>query len=149
MLSQLTNRLLGRVKLPTELSEYDLLVDKVFKKYNLKDKLHCAALISVAIRQIPNNQAYTSYKFLGESVMKNLANYIANYKGETLKHESQVRALVDIIKQEPLNQEAWDNLQKAADNGSEQAKKAILDLETDFPQPGLKVVSDVATTNIK
>lgn len=120
-----------KIKLPTTLTEYDDLVDKVVETYCLTDKHHAAAIMSVAIRHIPNEQAYTTLDYLGQYIQKNIANYVAHHKGETLKHGAQVAQLADLIKTDPNNQQAWDELQKAANEGSEQAKEALTKLEKD------------------
>ena len=127
--------MLNKVWLPRSLEQFDILVDRVVKKYNIEDRHHAAAIISVAIRQLPNTQATTTLKFLGESVLKNLANYIANTKGDMLKHEGQVTQLADLIRQEPNNQEAWDGLRKAANDGSPLAKDQLAKLEANFSEP--------------
>lgn len=120
-----------KIKLPVTLDEYDQLVSLVVNKYHLTDIHHAGAIISVAIRHLPNDTAYTTLDYLGQSVLKNLANYVAYHKGETLKHEGQVTQLVDTLKADPLNQQARDELTKAANEGSEPAKLALKTLEAE------------------
>jgi hypothetical protein len=115
----------GIVKLPVTLEEFDSLATQVIKKFNLKDEHHAAAIMSIAIRHLPNEQAFTRIDYLGHYIMKNIANYVANHKAETLKHVGQVTHLVTMLETEPNNQQAWDELTKAADQGSEIAKTAI------------------------
>ena len=129
-----------KVKLPTDVTEFDALVARVVKKFNLKDTHHAAAIISVAIRHLPNEQAYTTLNYLGHSVIKNIANYVANFKGETLRHESQIAQLEAVLIKDPRNQQAIDELQKAADQGSETAKRAIAKI-----LPPLELPSNVST----
>ena len=117
----------NKVKLPTTLEQFDKLVDKVVDKYHLIDKHHAAAIISVAIRHLPNDEGYTTYDYLGHSVIKNLANYVANHKGETLRHESQILQLKEMLIKDPNDAQARDSLQKAADAGHEAAKKILED----------------------
>lgn len=116
------------IKLPTTLVAFDALVDTIVKKYKLTDAHHAAAIISVAIRHIPNDEAHTTLEYLGNSVLKNLANYVAYHKGETLKHTAQVDQLINVLTQDPNNQQAFDELNKAANEGSEPAKEALLKL---------------------
>lgn len=118
--------------LPKSPEEFDSLVDLICRKYRLTDKHHAAAIISVAIRHLPNDQATTTLKYLGHSVLKNISNYVAYNKAEILKHESQVNQLVDMIKADPNNQQAWDELNKAASEGSDKAKAALALLQ---PEP--------------
>lgn len=126
-----------KVKLPTTLEEFDALVDLLVKKYKLADKHHAAAIMSVAIRHIPNEQAYTTLDYLHQYISKNLANYVAYHRGETLKHEAQVTNLVDILQLDPANNQAMDELIKAAEGGSDMAKSAIAKLtsKSDPPPP--------------
>jgi hypothetical protein len=114
-----------KVLLPQSPEEFDSLVDRVVKKFNLKDKHHAAAIISVAIRHIPNEQAHTTIKYLGHYVQKNIANYVANYKSNQLQHEAQVTQLENMLKADPGNLQARDELQKAAGEGSTAAKTAL------------------------
>lgn len=116
---------LFKVKLPTTPEAFDNLIDKLCVKFKLTDKHHAAAIVSVAIRHIPNDQAYTTWKYLGHSVQKNIANHVANFKSDTLKHENQVAQLAGMLEQDPNNQQARDELQKASDAGSLKAKEAL------------------------
>lgn len=127
----------GIVYLPTTPEQFDSLVAKVVKKYKLSDSHHAAAIISVAIRHLPNEQATTKLKYLGHSVLKNLANYVAYHKAETMKHDSQIDQLVSLLRTDPNDQQAMDALTKAATDGSEKAKEAIAKFE-----PKLTVVKD-------
>ncbi len=121
-----------RVKLPTTLKEYDDLVDKVVKKFKLADLHHASSIISVAIRHLPNTAAYTTIDYLGEYVQKNIANFIADHKSNLLKHAAQIRHLADLLRSDPGNTQARDELQKAANDGSEPAKEALAKLEEEY-----------------
>lgn len=118
-----------RVKLPTTLAEFDALVERVVKKYKLTDSHHAAAIISVAIRHLDNQTAYTTLDYLGQSVLKNIANHVANHKSQVLQHSAQVDHLVSLLRTDPGNTQARDELQKAADEGSEVAKLALTDID--------------------
>lgn len=133
-----------KVKLPITTSEFENLVTRVVKKYELTDRHHAAAIISVAIRHLPNTQAYTTLEYLGHSVLKNIANYVANHKGETLRHESQIAQLVNILTNDPNNLQAFDELTRASNEGSEQAKAALAKL---FPTEQTTIPENV--TSIK
>jgi hypothetical protein len=119
----------GSVWLPRTPTDFDLLVKKVCKRYAFTDETHAAAVISVAIRHLPNEQGYTRISYLGDYVVKNLANYVSNLKSERIKHEAQIRELVYMLEQNPNNNQALDELRKAADQGSEPAKVQLKRLE--------------------
>lgn len=118
-----------KVRVPTTLQEFDDLVTLVGRKYKLEDLHHAAAIISVALRHLPNDQAYTSLDYLGHSILKNISNYVCNHKAEVLKHGAQVEHLVALLKKDPNDQQVRDELTKAADEGSESAKNALSKLE--------------------
>jgi hypothetical protein len=116
---------LPQVALPTTLEEFDKLVDELCLKYTLANKEHAASVVSVAIRHLPNDQAETSHEYLISCIRKNLANGIAAFKGDTLKHEYQVKLLADELTVNPNNMQARDELQKAANAGSKCAVDAM------------------------
>ena len=132
-----------KIKLPTSSKEFDELTNLIIKKYKLTDAHHAAAILSVAIRHIPNEVAYVKMDQLGHYILKNLANYVAHTKGEQIKHEGQVAQLVSMIKQDPNNQQLRDELQKASDEGSLTAKIALNKLLAEEPakEPTDNVVS--------
>ena len=119
----------SKIKLPTTLKEFDDLVDKVVRKYDLQDSHHAAAIISVAIRHLPNDSAFTTIQYLGESVLKNISNHICNHKSQVLQHSAQIEHLANLLKTDPSNTQARDELQKAANDGSNEAKLALTKLE--------------------
>ncbi len=119
-----------KVKLPTTIKEFDSLVARVVKKYKLEDAHHAAAIISVAIRHLPNDQAYTTLEYLGESVIKNIANFVANHKSQVLQHSAQITHLVNMLQTDAGNIQARDELQKAANEGSIEAKAALEKFES-------------------
>lgn len=137
---QLFKKLQKKIKLPQTHQQFDDLVLLVCKRYGIEDTHHAGAIISVAIRHLPNDQAYTTLQYLAESVMKNVANFVANHKGQMLQHEGQIRILIDELKKNPLNQQARDELQKASDEGSPIAQQALQSLEGD--KSHLSVVQD-------
>ncbi len=120
-----------KIKLPTTVKAYEKLVAKVVKKYKLEDAHHAAAIISVAIRHLPNDQAYTTVKFLGDYVTKNIANFIADHQSKVLRHESEVDQLVSILKNDPNDNQARDALTKAVGEGSKYAEAALQKLQPD------------------
>lgn len=118
-----------KVKLPTTLKAFDDLVTLVGRKYELEDLNHAAAIISVAIQHLPPTQAYVTHDYLGQYVIKNIANYVAKHKGQSLQHEHQINLLVNLLESNPGDTEARDKLQAAANEGSALAKNALQKLE--------------------
>jgi hypothetical protein len=130
-----------KIRLPISVAEYDTLVAKLVKKYRFEDSSHVAAVISVAIRHIDNQTAYTTLEYLRDCVYKQMANHVANHKGELIKHSVQVDNLVSMFKQDPNNQQILDELQKYADGGFEYAKDELAKLQAAVtPQSKLSVV---------
>lgn len=119
-----------RVQLPTTPEAFDRLVARVVKEYKLIDAHHAAAVISVAIRHLPHTEAYCTVKYLGDYVLKNLANYVADHKSQIMKHESQIDQLIALLKSNPNDNQARDGLEKAANEGSEYAKAELAKLPT-------------------
>lgn len=113
-----------KIRLPITQLEFDELCAKVVKKFKLVDPHHAAAIMSHAIRHIPNEEAYTTMDYLGQYILKNIANYVAHTKSEGLKHEAEVRAVENELKQNPGNMQARDALEKACLEGSPLAKQA-------------------------
>lgn len=114
-----------KVKLPITLVEFDALVDKVMLTFTLTDKTHASAIISNAIRHLPNDEIYTTLEYLGHTVLKNISNYVCSHKSDSLKHSAQIQSLVSILTSNPLDTQARDQLQLAAANGSIEAKNAL------------------------
>lgn len=119
----------NKIKLPTSLKEFDEIVERVVRKFKLTDPHHAAAIISVTIRHLPSHSAFTTLDHLGQSVIKNIANHIADHKSKTLQHSAQIEHLAAILKSNPLDTQARDQLQQAANDGSQEAKKALNSLE--------------------
>lgn len=120
----------GLIWLPRTPEEFDTLVERICKKFNLTERDHAAVVISAAISHIDNNTATTTLDYLGQSVLKNIANQIAFAKTSKIKHEAQVRFLADTLKQNPGNQQARDELEAAAKDGSKSAQAVIDQLST-------------------
>lgn len=117
------------IPLPTTVEQYDALLKQVMRKFKLKDETHASGVMSVAIRHLPNEEAHTTLNYLGSYILKNLANSVANFKGQMANQKAQVAQLVSIIKEEPGNQQAWDELIKASEHSPE-AKVALSKLES-------------------
>lgn len=136
-----------KIKLPTTPQQFDDLVQLVCNTFGLTDRRHAAAVISVAIRHLPNDEYQTTLDYLGGSVIKALANHVANWKSKSIEHEVQVQQLVDRYKENPLDAQVRDELVKAAQQGSEPAQKACKELN--LIPPDLKVVPTPEDLNEK
>lgn len=122
------------ILLPVTEKAFDDLVDDIMTLYpQIPERDHAVAVISVAIRHLPNDQAVTTFKYLGHCVLKSLANHVANFKGEKVKHETQVTQLYNLLVTDPNNMQAKDQLQKWSNEGSKPAKEALAKLEHKEP----------------
>lgn len=130
---------LEEIFLPTTEQEFDDLVTRVMELYpKIIEREHAIAVISVAIRHLPNEQATTTLQYLGHCVLKGIANHVANFKGEKVKHETQVTHHVNLLVNDPNNMQARDQLEKWANEGSVFAREALAKLEP----KGKETVSD-------
>lgn len=132
------------IPLPRDIAQFDALVNEIVLKYSLPNWDHAAAVISNAIRHLPNDEAFTTLDYLGHSVIKNIANQTAYHKSETIKHETQVQVLFDALTSDPKNTQARDQLEKAANEGSTSAKAALEKLQL----PASGSVSQVISSNV-
>jgi len=123
-----------KVKLPTTIQEFDDLAALVVKRYNLVDAHHAAAVLSVAIRHLPPEQAYARLDYLGHYILKNIANHVANRKCQVLQHEAQIDQLASLVEADPANSQARDALVKAASEGSKYAASMLDKFGFDQPQ---------------
>lgn len=117
-----------KIKLPTTLKDFDKLVDTLVKKYKLEDRNHAAAVLSVAIRHLPSTQAYATLDYFGHYILKSIANHIADHKNKMMRHSAQIDQLESLLRDDPANNQAIDELQKAATEGSQYAHDALLRL---------------------
>lgn len=117
--------LFNKVKLPTTVEDYDKLVYRVCDKYGFKDARHIAAVISRVVKHIAIDQDWTTLDYIKQNINKSYANHVATFIAGKTQHEAQIDGLVDMIKQDPLNQQAWDELTKFSDSGSPKAKEAL------------------------
>lgn len=118
-----------KIQLPTTPEAFDALVEKLVKKYNLPDKRHAAAVIATEITHLPRHQDYTTEAHLKRVVFKNIANQVASFKGRNAGHEMQMDTLKQMLLEDPGNLQARDEIQKAANEGSEYAKKILAELD--------------------
>ncbi len=118
-----------KIKLPTSLQAFDELVEKLVEKYGFEDPHHTAAILSIAIRHLPATQAHATLDYFADYINKNIANYVADHKGQALRHEAQIDQLINVLKNDPGDNQARDSLEKAANEGSIYAAKALETIE--------------------
>lgn len=118
-----------RTKLPQTPEEFDKLINHLASTYRLPDKAHAAAIISVAIRHLPNDVDRCTESYLVASVRKNIANHVCASVSNRLQHEAEVTQLVALCKANPNDMQARDALTAAAHEGSEVAKKGLKEVE--------------------
>lgn len=126
-------------RLPTSPEDYDIMIATLCLTYGLKDPLHASAVCSVAIRHLPNDQSLVTSEYLYSCIVKSLANHVCNYKSQMAQHEAQVEMLVSKLEQDPYDQQARDELNKAAADGSKLAQLAVDKLEGPNPSPSTVV----------
>ncbi len=135
-----------KVLLPTTPDLFDKLVDRVVAKYNLPERDHAAAVIANRMMHLPPDQAYCTEQYLAHCVLKNVAYQVAQSKGSQIQHKMQIDALAAALTADPLNQEVIDALEKAANQGSEYAKK-VLASQSIYPEP-VPILKDAKGLNI-
>jgi len=116
------NKKSNKILLPQTAKEFDALVKTLVTKYKLPTSDHAAAVVANRIMHLPPEQAYTTLEHLGECVLKNVAYQVAKSKGSMIQHKMQVDMIAAELKNNPLNQEAWDALESAVKEGSAYAK---------------------------
>jgi hypothetical protein len=131
--------------IPQTLEAYEELVDKVVSAYSLTERDYASGVISIVLRRLPNEVDTISIDQLGKSVRCSIGKTVAHHKGQLLEQKSQINVLVETLKQNPLDAQARDQLQKAADDGVQQAKDALAALELPDYTP-LKAVSNESET---
>lgn len=124
------------VPLPTTEKEFDELIDAVMVAYpNIPEREHAIAVISVAIRHLPNEQATATLEYFGHTVLKSLANHVAHFKGEKVRHETQVNQHISALTTNPNDAQARDQLEKWVNEGSTYAKEALTQFENRGKEP--------------
>lgn len=123
-----------KILLPTTEKQFDTLIQKLMVKYNLPRYDHTAAVVANRIMHLPPDQAKTTERYLAHCVLKNMAYQVAQAKGSKIQHKIQIDAIMAELTVNPLNQQAIDALQKAANDGSDYAK-AMLNSFPSVPHP--------------
>lgn len=131
----------AKIPLPTTEAEFNKLVDKLVKRYKLKHREHAAAVVCERIGHLPPTQAYSTVKYFGDCIKKNLAYQFSRNQSKKIEHELQVDQIVAALESDPNNLQAFDALEKAINDGSPYAKAQMEKL---FPTPKLSVVSKSA-----
>ena len=127
------------VSLPTTEDEFNFFISRIVKRYKLPNWDHAAAVIANRIMHLPPDQATTTEKYLAGCVLKNIAYQVAQARGSRIAHHAQIDELIANLKADPNNQQSRDQIQKAANDGSEYAKARL----AEFDKPKLTAVPTV------
>lgn len=119
-----------KITLPQTEADFDALVKKLAKKYHLPNEEHAAAVLANRIQQMPPDQATTTIEYLGACIQKNISYQIARSKSQKIQHKEQIDNIVSFLNENPNDMQAFDALQKAANEGSAYAKEQLAGLET-------------------
>lgn len=115
---------------PTTQAEFDTLIKKVKKTYKqIQNMEHAEAVIANRIQHLPPDVATTTIQYLGFCVIKNMAWQLADSRGKTLHHKSQIDDFYQQWIQDPANAKAYDAIAKAALDGSAYASETLLKIQ--------------------
>ena len=118
-----------QIMLPTTEEQFDKLIDDLTGMYALPNKEHASAVVANRIMHLPADQATSTMRYLGHSVLKNIAYQVAQSKGMRIAHKAQIDQLIQTLKATPNDQQSRDAITKAIGEGSEYAKAEIEKLE--------------------
>lgn len=120
---------------------FDHLINELVRIYELTDREHAAAVVATRILHLPIDQCTTSLEYLYRCIVKNVAYQVATSQLSKLKHQIQIDQLVSQLKENPMDQQSLDALEKAANEGSHQAKEALRQLfDADSPPDLSKII---------
>jgi hypothetical protein len=111
-------------KLPTTPDEFDNLVLDVVEEYGFTDVNHAAVLTAQAICHTPVECSEIAMTAIRDRIIRSLAYKVAETKGKELRDTSYLQELVKLVESDPTNQQALDEIGKAAANGFKLAIEA-------------------------
>lgn len=111
-------------KLPITVDEFDRLVDDVFDSYSFDDKNHVTVVTAQAICHTSVDCGDISVSAIRDRAIRSLAYRIAERKGKEVRDLSYLGELLKLLESDPNNQQALDEIQKAASEGFIAAKEA-------------------------
>jgi len=129
------------IDLPRTEEDLENIIDMVMDDYCLTNRQHAAVCISTAIRHLPSDTLKCPIEYLAGSVIRNMAYNVCTHKVNLLQHESQINQLTDMLTTEPNNQQARDELEKAAREGSVKAREALDKLFPDEPKANVTPIA--------
>lgn len=116
-------------RLPVTDEEFKTLVEKVYASLVFDgvdtEREHIAAVISQRIQHLPPEKAYETVKYFKSCVIKNMAYQLAVSQSSKLNHKHQIEQIESYLATNPNDQQAIDQLEKAAKDGSELARTAL------------------------
>lgn len=113
------------IQLPQSPEAFEELIRLLQATYGFDDSRVLNAVVARAIVGMDNQTDTCTLEGLAKRMRSAIAKNVANFKFEKGRHEEQVDALKEHLLTNPLDQEALDKLQKAANEGSDYAKKAL------------------------
>lgn len=129
-------------KLPRTQEDFDRIVNQVHREGEFENKDHTAAICANRIMHTAIDQDDITSEYLTKCVHRNLAYQFAANAGQRATHKFQIDDIMAQLKIDPNNQQAWDALTKAANEGSAYAKAQ---LETLAPTPINSLLSGETT----
>jgi len=118
-----------KIALPQTEEQFNTLLDTVTFLMKYENRDHVAVVVANRVMHLPADQGWTTLEYLTGCVQKSIAYEIAQSIGRSTAHKFQVADLEKTIKAEPQNQQARDQLEKLANEGSLVAKQAVAALD--------------------
>jgi hypothetical protein len=107
------------------MKEFEFLVSQICKKYKFKAVDHVKAVVALRIQHLPPDQGTTTLQHMADCVRKNMSYQLCQHITMSLKHRAELEQLDHMLTENPFNQQALDAIHKAANEGSEEAKKLV------------------------
>lgn len=117
---------------PQSRDALEKLIENVIETNGFEDDHHAAALICGALMRLPQPEPKKTMTFLGDTVRRHITWTLAQHKQKELAFEGHVafvNSLKDLLMTDPNNQEAVDELQKLANQGSAEAKIVLAEFD--------------------
>lgn len=113
------------IPLPLSVQEFTDYVDFLCRAFEFTDSRHVTTVLATAISHLPNDTAQISPFYFAQWIKKSMANHVANFMVTTVRHESRVDVLVNLLVTDPNNQQARDQLNAMVNEGFEYAKRVV------------------------
>ena len=104
----------------------------------IQNAQHASAIILARAQHAGPHEYETTYTYLANCILKNIAYQYSQRKQKELEHSFQVDQLIALLRFNPDDQEARDHLEKFINDGSVYAKQELAKIE---PKPDLRLLS--------